>query len=296
VACILDTEQRQAFLQEKIPHLQALESENHAGRYYNGALRNDKGETSKSVLKQLTLTAAGKNQLLLNGNGAVEIALRDVVGRKFFERVLAMEEKEKQVRGDYNETLNGTREEGTALFHNMVEFQMDHHNVPEEKAKSIVRACTRTLYKPMVPDFKSAGDANLVANDKLSIQDALRCKEGREDELTIPKEELQTLRKSYNCVSDQGTRIFHARLADMRFQAQVSRKCGARVKGLSPKAAHACKHNCAVCVRAYLCVYEVWYPARERHIVKCAHESFPRQRPYAAKRRPPRPALCGIKR
>ncbi len=252
MACFPDAEQEQAFIDEKIPHLQALERLNNDGRYYSGALRNDKGETTKAVLRQLTLTAAGKNQLLLNGNGPVEIALRDVVGQKFFERVLAMEEDEKDVRSSYNQELNGHRIEGTGLFHKMVEFQIDHHNMSEERAISSVRACTRTLYKPMVPDFKSASDANLVANGKLAIEDALKCKEGREDELSITKDELQKRRKSYNCVADQGTRIFHSRLADMRFQAQVSRKCGECVQGLSPKAAHACKHNCSVCVRACL--------------------------------------------
>jgi len=160
-------------------------------------------------------------QLLLNGNGPVEIALRDVVGKRFFQRVVEMFRAEKQVRGEYSKALADERQDGTNLFHKMVFFQTEDLHVPEAKAKSIVRACTRTLYKPLTPDFKSATDAVLCANGKLKIEDAKKAKDGKENEMSISPDELRKARKSYNCVSDQGTRLFHSRLAVMRLEAQV---------------------------------------------------------------------------
>ena len=119
----------------------------------------------------------------------------------------------------------------------MVHYQTEELNVPEAKAKSIVRACTRSLYTPLTPGLKSAIDAVLCANGKLTIEDAKKAKYGKENEMSMSPDELRRAleaRKSYNCVSDSGTRLFHSRLAVMRLEAQVLMK----EDGLPARQAH----------------------------------------------------------
>lgn len=59
-------------LEEKIKPIEDLD--NTGDQYYSGKLRNSKGQID---LRSVQFTPLGKGQLLLNGNGPLEIALRD---------------------------------------------------------------------------------------------------------------------------------------------------------------------------------------------------------------------------
>ena len=59
---------------------------------YSGNLRTQKGDIT-SRLGTVTLTAEGKMQLFLNGNGALEIALRNEVGKRWIEKLVRKEHK-----------------------------------------------------------------------------------------------------------------------------------------------------------------------------------------------------------
>jgi len=48
-------------------------------------------------------------QLFLNGHGALEIALRNEVGKRWIEKLVRMEQEEKNLRDDHNEDLKEKR-------------------------------------------------------------------------------------------------------------------------------------------------------------------------------------------
>ena len=73
-----------------------------------------------------------------------------------------------------------------------------------------------------MPAFKSGTDAVLCAqDDKLSVQDALLCAQGRDDEVSIGPVELKKRRATVKSVTERGTQIFHSRQADIRYQEHL---------------------------------------------------------------------------
>ena len=91
---------------EKIDCLERLD--NRDERYYSGNLRTKNGDITWR-LGTVSLTALGKMQLFLNGHGALEIALRNEVGKRWIEKLVRMEQEEKNLRDDHNEDLKEKR-------------------------------------------------------------------------------------------------------------------------------------------------------------------------------------------
>ena len=95
--------------EQKIRSLAILD--NHDERYYRGNLKNP---------RNVKLTVEGKQQLFLNGDGAVEIALRNVMGKRFIECVQQEYEDHKRKIKDYNQALESERGLSTEHFHAQV--------------------------------------------------------------------------------------------------------------------------------------------------------------------------------
>ena len=167
---------------------------------------------------KLELTAAGKMQLLLNGNGDLEIALRNEVGNRWIEKLVEMEREEREVRIGYNKELDGQRSEVLEMHHLQVDL-LKRRGMPDASAKAQVRNSNKTLYGALLPDFKSAADAVLVAHGKLAVEDAVKFKEGNKDKMSISYQQLKDERGTVKNVSMYGTRVMASRLKDMKFQA-----------------------------------------------------------------------------
>ena len=202
---------------EKIGFLEALD--NTGNRYYVGNLYTTVGQININKLK---LTAEGKTQCGLNGNGSLEIALRNVVGKSFIERLMDVERTEKRMRDGYNKELQMERRESADLLL-CSGGMMVENGIAKHKALSVLRNSQKHFYKALVPDFKSATDAALVATGILSVDDAMECKKGNEHALSIPKDQLTQMRKKKQkiSISKETTRIGHSRMKDMRYQAVI---------------------------------------------------------------------------
>ena len=202
---------------EKIRALEALDNRNE--RYYAGNLRTKDGSITKH-LGAVSLTAVGKMQLFLNGNGALEIALRNEVGKRWIARLVEMEKEEKRVRDLYNEDLEEERKRGKAEK----DFQLEHlksQGVGEQSARGMLRGSKRNVYQALLNPvgIKSGVDGFLVARGKLRVDDAQKCGVERENDTSIGKEEVRRLRQTVKGFGNEGTRILHSREADLSFQA-----------------------------------------------------------------------------
>ena len=202
---------------EKIRALEALDNRNE--RYYAGNLRTKDGSITKH-LGAVSLTAVGKMQLFLNGNGALEIALRNEVGKRWIARLVEMEKEEKRVRDLYNEDLEEERKQSKA----QKDFQLEHlksQGVEEQSARGMLRGSKRKVYEALLNPvgIKSGVDGVLVARGKLRVDDAQKCGVKRENDTSIGKEEVKRIRKTVKDVGLEGTRILHSREADLSFQA-----------------------------------------------------------------------------
>ena len=81
--------------------------------------------------------------------------------------------------------------------------------IPESVARMKLRNHARYTYQALLPAFKSGTDAVLCAqDDKLSVQDALLCAQGRDDEVSIGPVELKKRRATVKSVTERGTQIF----------------------------------------------------------------------------------------
>jgi hypothetical protein len=159
-------------------------------------------------------------QLFLNGNGALEIALRNEVGKRWIARLVEMEKEEKRVRDLYNEDLEEERKQSKA----QKDFQLEHlksQGVEEQSARGMLRGCKRNVYQALLNPvgIKSGVDGVLVARGKLRVDDAQKCGVKRENDTSIGKEEVKRIRKTVKDVGLEGTRILHSREADLSFQA-----------------------------------------------------------------------------
>jgi hypothetical protein len=131
---------------EKIDCLERLDNQNE--RYYSGNLRTQKGDIT-SRLWTVILTAEGKMQLFLNGNGALEIALRNEVGKRWIEKLVRMEHEEKKLRDEYNEELKENRR----LSSDQYQMQLEHlisQGHDEKSARGMLRGSKRHMYGPIV--------------------------------------------------------------------------------------------------------------------------------------------------
>lgn len=200
---------------DKFSDLQRLD--NHDNRYFHGILCTKTGEFFKKP-SRVKLTAEGKMQLLLHGTGPLETALRNVVAKPWIERLVLMESKEKQLRTGYNDALADERALSTHKYHCQLQT-MIADGKPKGSAISTLRGAQVKTNKAILPDFKSATDAALCAEGKLSEADAILCKQGREDKLSMPAHEMKSLRKTVACVSNKGTRVYHIASEFIRHEA-----------------------------------------------------------------------------
>ena len=216
-----------SFSSEKMRNLELLD--NSDNRYYIGRLRNKAGNFSQHNLK---LTVDGKMQVFLNGNGPLEVAMRNAVGKSWLEKCVNLENEEKRQRMEYNKEHAQLRSLSQEYFNDQLKMMVDQGD-DLSSAKMKLRSVARLDYQALVPVFKSGTDAKLCANDQLSEQDALKCAEGRDNEVSIGPEGLKILRKTVKSVADSGTQIFHMRQGDIRFQASLLMK-----QGVDPFEAH----------------------------------------------------------
>ena len=202
---------------EKVQSLERLD--NSGNRYFKGNLRNKDGLIT-AKLGKVTLTAEGKMQLFLNGNGHLEIALRNVVAKRWIEKLVHMEQDEKKLRDKYNKKLEEERNRCTQTFNDQLTHMVES-GMSESSARGALRATAQPLYGGLLKPvgLKSGIDAVLLDQGKLTEEDAKLCAQKREDEVSIGKEELKKRRSTVKCVSKEGTRILHSRMEDMRFQA-----------------------------------------------------------------------------
>ena len=159
-------------------------------------------------------------QLFLNGNGALEIALRNEVRKRWIARLVEMEKEEKRVRDLYNEDLEEERKRARAEL----DFQVAHlvsQGIDETTAVSMIRDAKRHIYQALLNPvgIKSGVDGVLVARGKLRADDAQKCGVERENDTSIGKEEVRRLRQTVKGFGNEGTRILHSREADLSFQA-----------------------------------------------------------------------------
>ena len=206
----------ESFLSEKLRNLELLD--NRDNRYYIGTLRNQAGNFST---RKLNLTADGKMQLFLNGNGPLEVAMRNAVGKPWLEKLVHLENEVRRQRMEYNKEHAQKRALSTEYFNDQLQCMMGQ-GISESVARMKLRNHARYTYQALLPVFKSGTDAVLCAqDDKLSVQDALLCAQGRDDEVSIGPVELKKRRATVKNVTDRGTQIFHSRQADIRYQEHL---------------------------------------------------------------------------
>ena len=196
--------------EQKIRSLAILD--NHDERYYRGNLRHP---------RNVKLTAEGKQQLFLNGDGAVEIALRNVMGKRFVEYVQQeYEDRKHRVKG-YNQALESERELSTEHFHAQVAHAQEAQGLSKASAKAAVQNADRHVYGALLKPagFNSGTDAVLCAKGILSEQDAILCGQKRAAEVSIGKEALADERHKVKSVANEGTRVLHSHKADIRYRA-----------------------------------------------------------------------------
>ena len=206
-----------ALRHEKISFLASLD--NQGDRYYTGDLRTRDGKI-KANLGQVRLTALGKMQLATNGNGALEIALRNQTAKSWIEDLVRMEGDEKLLRDEYNKELVCVREVSADQYNCQLEL-LKSQGKDEQSARGMLRGSSKHFYQGLLQpaDVKSGVDAVLVARGRLSCEDAKLCGVKREHEASVDKKELKRLRNTVKNVGAEGTRILHSRMYDMRFQA-----------------------------------------------------------------------------
>jgi hypothetical protein len=193
----------ESFLSEKLQNLELLD--NRDQRYYIGTLRNQAGNFST---RKLNLTADGKMQLFLNGNGPLEVAMRNAVGKPWLEKLVHLENEVRRQRMEYNKEHAQKRALSTEYFNDQLQCMMGQ-GIPESVARMKLRNHARYTYQALLPAFKSGTDAVLCAqDDKLSVQDALLCAQGRDDEVSIGPVELKKRRATVKSVTETGTQIF----------------------------------------------------------------------------------------
>ena len=156
--------------EEKLHGLQARSLDNRdengqPGRYYVGSLYTKDGELTTH---KLTLTAAGKMQLFLNDNSALEITLRDVVGKQWIQKLVDMEREERMLRKEYNEELAEKRELSRDMYHCQLTTMIDKDMDPVS-VKAVLRGSARETYHAILPGFKSGTDAGLVVEGKVRM-------------------------------------------------------------------------------------------------------------------------------
>lgn len=169
-------------------------------------------------MHKLELTAAGKMQLLLNGNGDLETALRNEVGKRWIEKLVEMEREERETRIGYNKHLEDGRS-GVLDMHHLQWDILKQRGMPEASAKQQVRSGLRPLYGGLLPDFQCATDAVLVAHGKLTVEDAMKFKHGQKNQMSISHQQLRVERSTVKNVGQYGTRVLASRIKDMKFQA-----------------------------------------------------------------------------
>jgi len=155
--------------EEKMRSLVALDNRDdngQPGRYYVGNLYTKEGEPTTH---KLTLTAAGKMQLFLNGNGALEITLRDVVGKRWIQQLVVMEARERELRIEYNAELSEKRQLSTDQYHCMLTTMTDN-GMESGSAKAVLRGSARDMHKAILPGFKSGRDAVLNVEGKVRVR------------------------------------------------------------------------------------------------------------------------------
>ena len=196
--------------EQKIRSLAILD--NHDERYYRGNLRNP---------RNVKLTAEGKQQLFLNGDGAVEIALRNVMGKRFVEYVQQAHEDLKHKIKDYNQALESERGLSSEHFHAQVAHAQEAQGLSKASAKAAVQNADRHVYGALLKPagFNSGTDAVLCAKGILSEQDAILCGQKRAAEVSIGKEALADERHKVKSVANEGTRVLHSHKNDIRYRA-----------------------------------------------------------------------------
>ena len=100
--------------EEKIAMLETLDNANK--RYYDGNLRNKEGKIN---LFKLHLTDDCKNQLLLNGNGELEIAFHDFLGGNFIRHFAKKVLESQQNALEYKKELASSKENESFTFSDM---------------------------------------------------------------------------------------------------------------------------------------------------------------------------------
>ena len=195
---------------EKIRVLENLD--NGDERYYRGKLPGN-----------VKLIAEGKNQLFLSGGGALEIALRAVVGKRFIEKVHEVFVQEKLTVAKYNTALEEERGLSTDHFNAQVMHLVETEGMPIERARATIRRTAKVQYGALVQNpkigFKSATDAVLVAKGDLDEDDAMLCGQGRENDVSIGKQALRQKRDNIKNVGNYGTRLLHSHTSDMRYRS-----------------------------------------------------------------------------
>ena len=207
-----------AMRDEKVSQLENLD--NRDQRYYVGNLRNKIGGDITTKLGRVILTAEGKNQLFLTGGGDLEVAFRNQMGKSFIEKVHKMFTDLQQNTQDYNKDLAQHRALNAAHFNVLVETMLQDPSISKKSAHAVVRNQTKPLYQGLLQPsgLKSATDAVLVARDKLPVDDALLCGQNRESEVSVGKDRLKQLRSTVKLPQNDGTRLLHAHLGDMRYR------------------------------------------------------------------------------
>ena len=172
-----------AMRDEKVSQLENLD--NRDERYYVGNLRNKVGGGITTQLGRVILTAEGKNQLFLT-----------------------------------NKELAHERAMNAAHFNVQVETMLQDPSISKKSAHAVARNQTKPLYQGLLQPsgLKSATDAVLVARDKLPVDDALLCGQNRESEVSVGKDRLKQLRSTVKLPQNDGTRLLHAHLGDMRYR------------------------------------------------------------------------------
>lgn len=144
-------------LEEHVQRLEVLAQQPNEGRYFSlspkGKLRRQDRRASGVGV---TLTPAGKNQLLGWGGEAMNIAWRD-----FIYRMYQVVSAEKQEMAQYLEDWKKVRGQGKREFHNSVDQLVRQGETPRS-AEGKVRRADQELYQPLSPGFKSAAEAICV--------------------------------------------------------------------------------------------------------------------------------------
>ena len=207
-----------AMRDEKVSQLENLD--NRDERYFVGNLRNKVGGGITTQLGRVILTAEGKNQLFLTGGGDLEVAFRNQMGKSFIEKVHKRFTDLQQNTMHYNKELAKDRALNAAHFHVQVETMLQDPSISKKSAHAVARNQTKPLYQGLLQPsgLKSATDAVLVARDKLPVDDALLCGQNRESEVSVGKDRLKQLRSTVKLPQNDGTRLLHSHLGDMRYR------------------------------------------------------------------------------